>query len=93
MNSLTSMHFLVKGKVQGVGFRWFSSREAKRLGLTGWVKNLPDGRVEGVAEGDSQTVIKFLESIAKGPMFSHVEGVEKTEKIVEVTSFNSFDII
>lgn len=57
----------VEGRVQGVGFRWFVRERARRLGLAGWVKNLPDGTVEVAARGDSQEVQMLRDALAKGP--------------------------
>ena len=51
-------HFLVKGRVQGVGFRWFVHREAAEIGLRGWVKNTPDGHVEVLASGPTRATSK-----------------------------------
>ena len=48
--------FVVSGRVQGVGFRWFTQDTARREGAMGWVRNLPDGRVEAIVEGDSESV-------------------------------------
>ena len=50
METVTTVRFLVSGRVQGVGFRWFTHREAERLGIAGWARNLPDGRVEVLAK-------------------------------------------
>ena len=66
----------VRGRVQGVGFRWFVQREARRLGLTGWARNLPDGRrVEVVAEGSRAALDDLLEALRRRPEGSHVEDV------------------
>jgi len=65
----------VRGMVQGVGFRWFVSREANRLGLSGWVANQADGSVSLVAEGDSASVEALLERLHEGPPGSYVSSV------------------
>ena len=57
------LHILFKGQVQGVGFRFTTQQAARELGLTGWVKNLPDGSVEVIAEGDTTTVMALLEEL------------------------------
>jgi len=62
----------VKGRVQGVGFRWFVQREAGRFGVNGYVKNLPNGDVEIEAEGEEKIVKEFIEQVQKGPPFSRV---------------------
>ena len=67
------VHVFVSGRVQGVGFRMFVQREARLLGLTGWVKNLPDGRVEALAEGPADKVAALLEKVKTGPRAAKVE--------------------
>lgn len=64
------------GKVQGVGFRWFVAESAKELALTGWVRNLEDGRVEGEAEGPADKVNELLARLNRGPRSARVEKVE-----------------
>lgn len=66
----------VEGFVQGVGFRYFTQRIAKEIGVKGFVKNLPDGRVYIVAEGDYEQLDKFLSYVKKGPSMSVVRNVE-----------------
>lgn len=67
---------VVAGLVQGVGFRYFAFREARRLGLTGFVRNQPDRRVEIVAEGDQTVLETFVEVVRKGPQGSIVRDVQ-----------------
>ena len=64
------------GRVQGVGFRYTAESAALKLGVTGWVRNLPDGRVEALAEGPEKTLKTLLDQIASGPMKSYIRGVE-----------------
>jgi len=64
------------GRVQGVGFRYTAESAALKLGVTGWVRNLPDGRVEAMAEGQEKTLKKLLDQIASGPMKQYIRGVE-----------------
>ena len=66
----------VRGRVQGVFFRASAQREARRLGLTGWVKNRPDGAVEILAEGDEDDVKDLLSWSQRGPTTARVEKVE-----------------
>jgi len=80
----------VSGVVQGVGFRYFTHREAVRLGLGGYVRNRSDGSVEAVAEGDGETVDLFLERIAKGPPGSRVRGITVSE--LPFVGYDSFEI-
>jgi acylphosphatase len=68
--------FLIIGRVQGVGFRWFAESAASREGLHGWVHNLPDGRVEAQAEGDAEAVGRFERAMRHGPPAARVDRVE-----------------
>jgi acylphosphatase len=67
--------FVINGRVQGVGFRWFTKDVAVREGVTGWVRNLPDGRVEGLLEGDPDAVARVERAIHSGPPGARVETV------------------
>lgn len=69
-------HVLVEGLVQGVGFRAFVQREARRLGVVGWVRNLPDGRVEVWAEGAPEAVDALVRRLERGPAGARVESVQ-----------------
>jgi acylphosphatase len=69
------LHFLVRGRVQGVGFRWFVHREASELGLKGWVRNTEDGDVEVMAAGDEESLSELRTSLTKGPRGSRVDRV------------------
>lgn len=67
--------FLIRGRVQGVGFRWFTHDVARREGVTGWVRNLPDGRVEALVEGDADAVTRVERAVRTGPPGARVETV------------------
>ena len=67
--------FLIGGRVQGVGFRYFTKREGQREGLLGWVRNRPDGRVEAECEGDAEAVERFERAIRQGPPGARVDEV------------------
>lgn len=69
--------FVVHGRVQGVGFRWFVWQAAARLGLRGLARNLPDGSVEVVAEGPENALAELARALAKGPAAARVERVDK----------------
>jgi acylphosphatase len=71
-------HILVSGIVQGVGYRAFAERSARELGLTGWVRNLDDGRVEIYAEGEPAQLDHYLERCRSGPRSAEVTAVEVT---------------
>ena len=70
------VHAFYGGRVQGVGFRFTAEETAKRLGVVGWVKNLRDGRVEVVAEGDEKALQQFLDYIRSGPMRNFIQRAE-----------------
>lgn len=71
--------FVVRGIVQGVGFRWFTAQAANLLGVRGWVRNLDDGSVEVYAVADPDTLDDFAGRLHQGPRFSEVRGVEASE--------------
>ena len=76
---MRTINATVRGVVQGVGFRYWTSKEAERLGIVGWVRNKPDGSVEVLAQGNPVAVdamIRFLES---GPRHARVASVETSE--------------
>lgn len=70
-----SAHIFVLGLVQGVGFRRFIQKKARELGLLGWVKNLPDGRVEILAQGKNENIENLIKIAEKGNIFSDVKDV------------------
>jgi len=76
---LRARRFLVSGRVQGVGFRYFAYDLARQEGLTGFVRNLADGRVEAEAEGDRDALGRFEAGLRTGPRGARVEQVEVTE--------------
>ena len=80
---MIARHFLVSGRVQGVGFRWFVVKEASSLGLTGWTRNLPDGRVEVVAQGEPEAMEALAAALAQGPPHARVGKVEADEAPVD----------
>lgn len=75
----SSYRFVVSGQVQGVGFRYSAMAQARRLGLTGWVANRPDGAVEGVVGGDAAVLGRFREWLQQGPPAARVERVDWAE--------------
>jgi acylphosphatase len=73
---LFRLHAYVKGRVQGVGFRYFVLQSAEGLDLTGWVRNLRDGRVEVMAEGAHEDLNRLLVALRKGPISADVRDVD-----------------
>lgn len=81
---------LVSGVVQGVGYRFFAAREARRLGLAGFVRNLPDGRVEAELEGGADAVERMVGSLREGPAGARVDAVDVED--LEPAGATGFDI-
>jgi len=73
------LHVVVRGRVQGVGFRWFVKELARRLDLAGWVKNRDDGGVEVVADGPEASLRSLRDDLQQGPPGAHVIGVSDLE--------------
>jgi acylphosphatase len=71
------IHLRVRGRVQGVGFRWFVRERARRWGLTGWVRNNPDGSVELAARGDRSGLDGIRRDVGTGPRGAEVESVDE----------------
>ncbi|MGD2201659.1 MAG: acylphosphatase [Candidatus Bathyarchaeota archaeon] len=85
------VHLLISGRVQGVYYRKNARQEALRLGLTGWVKNLPDRRVEAVIEGEEDRVEEFIQWCRKGPPLAIVRDL-KIEHQPATGSIDGFTI-
>lgn len=82
--------YFIRGRVQGVGFRWFVQRAADSLGVTGYVRNLDDGRVEVYALGAAEKLSELASHLWRGPRWSEVRGVEEQEAAVQ--QYGSFQI-
>jgi len=92
-NSIMVQHFLVKGRVQGVGFRWFVHREAAEIGLRGWVRNTPDGHVEVLAAGEPDQLTDLQLALGQGSRGSRVdEVIEHTLAESEGAALKTFEI-
>ncbi len=79
--AIRAVRVVVRGWVQGVGFRYSTLRQATDLGLAGWVRNRGDGSVEAWLEGPAADVQKMLEWLAEGPGFAHVAGVSRHDEL------------
>ncbi len=77
--AIVARHFRITGKVQGVGYRYFTQCTARELGLVGWVKNMPDGSVEAWAKGPAPVMATFHQELSFGPYNAQVADVEITE--------------
>lgn len=75
---MPAYRYLVQGRVQGVGYRYFVLRQAEALGVSGFARNMPDGRVEVVAEAPDDVLADFEERLREGPGFARVEGLERS---------------
>ena len=78
-NPIEARRFLVRGRVQGVGFRWFVEREAHLLGIAGWVRNNHDGSVEVLAQGTRDQLSGLHSRLREGPRAARVDAVEVSE--------------
>ena len=86
----------ISGFVQGVGFRQFIKQNALKFGLTGWVRNLPDNRVEVIFQGPKDKIEKIVSACRKGPFLSEVKNVEviwEENPLSGGENFESFDIL
>ena len=90
--ALSARRAVVRGRVQGVGFRYFAERAARELGIRGWVRNRPDGTVETLAEGEGEAVDRYLDRLRKGPLGSRVDAVDIADAEVASPRLSSFEI-
>lgn len=74
------VHVFISGEVQGVNFRYYTCEFAKKLGLKGWVRNLFDGRVEVIAEGEKNRIDELIQFLRKGPSLARVDKIEVKEE-------------
>lgn len=90
--AFTKMKARITGRVQGVGFRFFAQRTAQLIGLTGWVKNNPDGSVSIEAVGSENNVKELLMALQKGPRMGAVDNVEHEEEVCDYNDYSHFEI-
>jgi acylphosphatase len=90
-DQIIQVHALISGRVQGVGYRFSTADKADQLGIKGWVRNLPDGRVEAIFEGETTLVNEMIQWCYLGPSAARVKEVKLKRGIVE--GFSSFKII
>ena len=90
---MKQIHFLVSGDVQGVCFRYYSSKKAQEKGLKGFVKNLSNGKVEVIIEGSENQINDFFEFCKNNPAYSHIQDVEIIgKKDIKEFSFDKFEV-
>jgi acylphosphatase len=86
---MAARRFLISGRVQGVGYRYFAERSAHETGVTGWARNLDDGRVEVHANGTKTQLEDFEGRLRMGPRFADVRSVESSEAaVLELSGFH-----
>ena len=85
------LHITITGVVQGVGYRFFTRRLANRMGIKGFVRNMPDGTVEVEAEADREQVESFLKELRKGPPAAEVTDID-TEELSDSGGFRGFEV-
>ncbi|MCF8128942.1 MAG: acylphosphatase [Deltaproteobacteria bacterium] len=85
-------HLIIEGRVQGVWFRESTRRQAVRLGVSGWVKNRPEGTVEALLEGPEEAVLRLVAWCGRGPSAAGVTGIHETEEPWR-GEFDSFDVV
>ncbi len=81
-------HYLVRGRVQGVGYRYFALEVAERLGITGYARNLSTGEVEIHAEADEVALERFKQELQRGPRMARVTGIDESD--IPAGSYSSF---
>ena len=83
--------YLVKGRVQGVGFRWFVEREARMIGVGGWVRNRDDGAVEVLASGTDEQLGTLYDKLREGPRAARIDGVD-VDDAAPFSGYQTFQI-
>ncbi len=89
---MSRRRWVARGRVQGVGFRWFVWREAERLGLGGFARNMSDGTVEVVSQGPDEALDRLEQALRRGPSGARVDALDQLEVPAELEVPNSFDI-
>jgi acylphosphatase len=87
-----AVHLYISGRVQGVGFRFFTVNRASKYGISGWVRNLMDGRVEIEAEGDIESLRMFLDDVRRGPGAGHVSDVDEEWSETDSPRYRRFSV-
>ncbi len=86
-------HVVVRGRVQGVGYRAWTEDTARELGLAGWVRNRRDGSVEAVFAGPRETVTKIIDACRQGPYGAHVTGIEQRPGSLDGLTGEGFSVL
>jgi acylphosphatase len=88
---MIARRFIIRGRVQGVGYRFFAVRTARAVGVVGTVRNLPDGSVEVFVEGAPRAVAEFRGQLEQGPSYARVTGLDEID-MIPTRKFSSFDV-
>jgi acylphosphatase len=91
-SDLVRVRVFAGGRVQGVAYRFFAEKYAGRTGITGWARNLPDGRVEVLAEGSSENIEAFLERLREGPRLARVDSFD-VRREASTGEFRDFRVV
>jgi acylphosphatase len=91
-SDLVRVRAFAGGRVQGVAYRFFAEKYANALGITGWVRNLPDGRVEVLAEGQGADIERFLDRLREGPRLARVDHLE-IRRESSTGEFHGFQVV
>jgi acylphosphatase len=91
-SDLVRVRVFISGRVQGVAYRFYAEKYAGRLGITGWVRNLPDGRVEVLADGSGESIDIFLERLREGPRLATVENFD-VRREASTGEFPDFQVV
>jgi acylphosphatase len=89
---MPTRQFIVRGRVQGVGFRWFVEHEARKIGVIGTVRNLDDGTVETIAAGTPEQLAALKSQLQQGPRAARIDSVEERESHHDLSKFKDFSI-
>jgi len=89
---MVARRFIVSGRVQGVGFRYFAIRAGRQAGVVGTVRNLPNGNVEALVEGTADAVANFRAELERGPSYSSVASVDEFE-MKPTGRYTGFDVV
>ena len=89
--AIETRHIKIHGKVQGVGYRFYATRVARRLGLKGWIQNLRDGSVEAMVEGEPEKIDEWVDEIREGPRYAEVTKIDQEKREV-AAQFGEFDV-
>jgi acylphosphatase len=89
---MIARRFIIKGRVQGVGYRYYAVRAARKAGVVGQVRNMRDGSVEVTVEGSARVVGDFREDLARGPSFAEVISIEEVE-LAPTGRYTGFDVV